>query len=286
MRMRSILILGAVTALVACAGRSLDPLASEGMAAGARSSGTVSSADSVRPGSAEAIDRAISNPARTPADRARDEQRQAAAILEFFGIQPGMVVLDLYSGGGYYTELLSFIVGENGAVVAHNNTPYLKFASAEIERRYSAGRLENVERLQAENNELVLADGRFDAVLMILAYHDVYYVDEASGWSKIDGNKLLAAVYDSMKPGGVLGVIDHAATPGSPPETGGSLHRIDPNVIRADLGSAGFIFEAESDLLRNPQDDRSVSPFDASVRGRTDRVVMRFRKPWPAPATD
>ena len=143
-----------------------------------------------------------------------------------------------------------------------------------------------MERLQAENNELALADERFDAVLMILAYHDVYYVDESSGWAKIDGDKLLAEVYDAMKPGGILGVIDHAAAPGSPPETGGSLHRIDPNVIRADMGSAGFIFEAESDVLRNPEDDRSVSPFDASVRGRTDRVVMRFRKPWPAPVTD
>jgi predicted methyltransferase len=265
-------------ALVGCG--EIDPLASEDMARGASSAGTVAASDSVRPGSAAAIDTAMRNPSRRAADRERDERRQASAVLEFFGIQPGMSVLDLYSGGGYYTELLSFVVGDAGRVVAHNNTPYLTFAKDELDDRYTPDRLTNVERLVAENNDLQLPARTFDAVLMILAYHDVYYVDEASGWTRIDGPKLLAQIYQSMKPGGMLGVIDHAAESGAPPETGGTLHRIDPAVLKADITAAGFNFEAESNILRNPADDRSRSPFDPALRGRTDRVVFRFRKPW------
>ena len=97
-------------------------------------------------------------------------------------IEPGMTVLDLYSGGGYYAELLAYLVGPGGRVVAHNNTPYVTFAKAELADRYREGRLPNVEQLIAENNELELPEQRFDAVVMIKAYHDVYYVDPDNGW--------------------------------------------------------------------------------------------------------
>jgi predicted methyltransferase len=257
----------------------LNPVASDDMARGATSAGTVSSSQSIRPPSAAAIERAVSNPRRLPADRERDERRKAGAVLAFFSIEPGMTVLDLFSGGGYYTELLSYLVGEDGRVVAHNNSPYLRFAGKEVSERYKPGRLLNVERVTAENNQLVLPSNTFDAVMMILSYHDVYFVDANRGWTRIDGPALLAEIYDAMKPGAVLGVIDHAAAPGSPPETGGTLHRIDPAIIKKDFAAAGFVLEAESDLLRNATDDRSLTVFDPRVNGRTDRVMLRFRRP-------
>jgi len=268
-----------LSAAVAVACVQLDPVASERMATGAASASTITSSDTLEPVSPSLIDRAIRNPARPPVDREQDERRKAAEVLAFFGIEPGMVVLDLYSGGGYYAELLSYIVGSTGRVVAHNNTPYLSFAEDQLATRYSDGRLGNVEQLVAENNQLELAANVFDAIIMIKAFHDIYLVSEDMGWEEIDRGELLRQIFTALKSGGVLGIVDHAAEPGAQPETGGTLHRIDPAVIKRDLKAAGFRFDAEIDILRNPADDRSQVVFAPSVRDRTDRVVLRFRKP-------
>ena len=224
---------------------------------------------------------AVANGIRSEDDVARDAGRKPAGVLEFFGIQPGMQVLDMFSGGGYYTELLSHTVGDNGKVVAHTNTAYAKFVGDEANLRYADNRLPNVEILLAENNELSLPAEAFDAVILILAYHDLFYVDPNNGWPKIDGPKLLAELYQSMKPGAVLGVVDHYAEAGSARETGGTLHRIDPEIVIGDLSKAGFKLDAKSELLRNMKDDYSKNMADPSVRGKTDRFVLRFRKPGP-----
>ena len=205
---------------------------------------------------------ALANAERPAADRARDASRQSAAVLRFFGVTPGMTVLDLYSGGGYYTEILSRLVGPKGRVVAHNNTPYLQFARDELATRYAGDRLPNVEQLIAENNALSLPPATFDAVLMTDVYHDVYLVDEKNGWSRIDAPKMLAVIFASMRPGAVLGVVDHAAAPGTLPEEAAALHRIDPGLLRRDLQAAGFVLDGQSDVLRNPADDGSRSAFD------------------------
>lgn len=283
-----------ITLLAGCAGGPrLDPARSAAMAGSAAQASTqtgpeLRSEDAVKPPGTrpvpadpvlQAVLAAEANTARPAADRARDRSRQGAAVLTFFRIGPGMTVLDLWSGGGYYTELLSHVVGGSGRVVAHNNTPYLEFARDDLAVRFAPGRLPNVERLLAENNQLDLPAGRFDAVLMTNVYHDIYFVDDKAGWPRIDGPKLLAEVFRSLKPGGVLGVTDHAALPGAPPETGGTLHRIDPALLKREITAAGFVLEAESDVLMNPTDDRTKSAFDPSVQGRTEQVVLRFRKP-------
>jgi predicted methyltransferase len=265
-----------MTGVTACI--QLDPVASEQMAVGASSS-VGASDNSLNSMSPSSIYAAVNNPQRRSVDREQDERRKAADVLNFFGIQPGMVVLDLYSGGGYYAELLSYIVGPAGRVVAHNNTPYLRFAEDELAARYTEGRLANVEQIVAENNQLELTADVFDAVIMIKSYHDSYFVSEEMGWVKIDRPELLREIFTALKSGGVLGIVDHAADPGTPPESGGTLHRIDPAVIVRDMAAAGFRFDGESDVLRNPADDRSKVVFDPSVQGRTDRVVLRFRKP-------
>jgi predicted methyltransferase len=222
---------------------------------------------------------AVNHPGRSDKDRQRDSQRLPAAVMQFFGIGPGDTVLDLFSGGGYYTELLSYVVGDGGKVVAHTNTAYANFVGDEASDRYGNNRLPNVEILMAENNELSLPVSEFDAVMMILAYHDVYYVAPESGWPKIDGPALLAEVYKGMRPGAVLGIVDHVAATGSPRETGNTLHRIDPAIVRGELEKAGFVFDESADMLRHPEDDHTKNMGDPSIRGKTDRFVMRFRKP-------
>ena len=222
---------------------------------------------------------AVANPERTDTDRERDAGRKPGQVLEFFGIAPGMMVLDMFSGGGYYTEMLSDIVGPDGKVVAHTNTAYAGFVGEEAINRFADDRLANVEILLAENNELELSAARFDAVMLILAYHDIYYDDPANGWPKIDAAKFLAELNKGLKPGGMLAVVDHYAAAGSPRETGGTLHRIDPQIVITELEAEGFVLDARSDVLRNMEDDHGKAMFDPAVRGKTDRFVLKFRKP-------
>ena len=83
-----------------------------------------------------------------------------------------------------------------------------------------------------------------------------------------------------MKPGATLGIIDHVAAPNSDTRaTVEKLHRIDPAVLRADFERAGFVFDGESNILRNPADDHSLLVFDEKIRGKTDRAFFRFKKP-------
>ena len=114
---------------------------------------------------------------------------------------------------------------------------------------------------------------------MIKAYHDTYSDIDGMAWNKADRSRLVRGMFAALKPGGVLGIVDHAANPGAPPRTGGTLHRIDPELIMGDMAVAGFVYAGEIDVLRNPTDDRTESVFAPAVRYRTDRVVLRFRKP-------
>ncbi|MGI9206116.1 MAG: class I SAM-dependent methyltransferase [Woeseiaceae bacterium] len=222
---------------------------------------------------------AVEHADRTDADRARDAGRRPAEVLEFFGIEAGMDILDMFSGGGYYTEILSRVAGAEGSVVAHSNEAYAQFVGEEATNRYASNRLANVKILMAENQALEFPNNAFDAVLMVLAYHDVYYVAPKNGWPKINGPKLVAELFDALRPGGILGVVDHYAAAGSGRETGNSLHRIDPEIVISELLAAGFVLEEKSDLLRNMDDDHSLNMSDPKVRGKTDRFVLRFRKP-------
>ena len=266
----SIPLLATLTLILACGGCDEPP-----PGAGAMSSGEVVETST----ETSVYAAAVAHAGRSAKDLERDTGSKPAEVLQFFGIRPGMRVLDLFSGGGYYSELLAYVVGPEGSVVAHNNSAYLGYLGDEIEQRYADDRLPNVESLLAENNQLSLAPGTFDAVVMILAYHDIYYSSPKDGWPKLDGPKLLAELHRALKPGGVVGIVDHHAGAGAPRETGGTVHRIDPRIVIDDLTRAGFELEEQSEELRNIEDDYSKIVFDPELRGRTDRFILRFRKP-------
>jgi len=129
---------------------------------------------------------AVGNPSRPEKDRERDADREPAEVLEFFGIGRSMNVLDMFSGGGYYTEILSYVVGPEGSVTSHSNEAYAQYVGDEAVTRYSNDRLPNVEILMAENNELSLNEAEFDAILLVMAYHDTYHSDPKNGWHRND----------------------------------------------------------------------------------------------------
>jgi predicted methyltransferase len=222
---------------------------------------------------------ALAHPSRPAADRQSDIGRKPGEVLEFMGIEPGMTVLDMFSGGGWYAEVIAHVVGENGHVIAHSNEAYKSFVGDALAERFDGVRVPNVEILMAENNQLSLAENSLDAVMLAQSFHDLYHSEPEGGWELIDGPAFLAELKKGLKPGGIVAIIDHTALEGAPPETGDSLHRIDPGLVIANMEAAGFVLEARSDILNNPDDDLTQTVFAEGIRGKTSRFAMRFRNP-------
>jgi predicted methyltransferase len=233
------------------------------------------------------IEPAVDDPLRPEEDRARDADRRPAEVLAFFGIGEGMRVADLQATLGYYTEILSSVVGPEGRVYAQNNNFVLENFAAQgladrLAKLQDEGRA-NVIRVDAELDEMELPPD-LDAVLFVRFYHDLFWLPTPDG-NLNDRPEFLRRVYLALKPGGVFGVVDHHAEAGSEerdaldPEKG--LHRIDVELVKREILAAGFVLDAESDVLANPDDTRDWNIFidERTRRDTTDRFVLRFVKP-------
>jgi predicted methyltransferase len=230
---------------------------------------------------AAAVAAAIDSPDRPAPDRDEDARRHPQQVLEFAGIAPGMYVVDVFSAGGYYTELLARVVGAKGQVIAYNNPPYAQFAAKGIASRYAGDRLPNVKQVATTIEELKLIASSQDAAIFIMSYHDLYWRPSDGSWPATDPTLLLGKLHAALKPGGVVVVQDHVATAGGDPVvTVDKLHRNDPDVVKRDFEKAGFVLEAESTIFAHPDDDHTALVFDEAIRGRTDQFLYRFRKPF------
>ncbi len=232
---------------------------------------------SVRAESADdPIAAALSHPSRTATDRERDPLRKPAEVLTFAGLRPGMTVADLMAGAGWYTEIVARVVGPSGTVYAHNNAISSGRYGDQLAQRLAAAQLDNVKRLDADLEAFDLPQESVDLTIMALFYHDTY-------WMNVDRAAMNRRIYESLRPGGIFLVIDHAAKAGAGSAEVKRLHRIEEELVRRELTGAGFVLDAASDILRNPEDDRTENVFDDRIRGRTDRFILRFRKPASEP---
>ena len=206
-----------------------------------------------------------------------DAGRKPAEVLSFLGLEQGMRVLDLFGGNRYWAEIMAPAVGPTGFVTVWEPS---QFSDEEGRAKFAAftAKQPNTQLLITPFQAPQLGSG-YDFAIMNLDYHDVYWENEKYKVVRMDPDAWVKRLYDAMKPGGIVGVIDHVGTPGDTRAVVEKTHRIDPAVIKADFERAGFVTEATSDLLRNPQDDYSVNVFDPKVRGKTDRAIFRFRKP-------
>jgi len=218
---------------------------------------------------------AVNDPTRTDADRSRDARDHTTEVLGFFGIAPGMTVVDLFAGGGYYSEVIGRIVGggSSGKVYMHNNAAYQTFIGDALTQRVNGGRLQHVVKLDAEIGQLGIPPASVDLVLMSMSYHDLYF--RADDWA-VDPKALFTEVHTMLKPGGTLAIIDHSAIAGTGSSAAQTLHRIDEGFARSDIESRGFKFTGSLDVLHNPADDRLKTVFDPAIRGNTDRFVFKF----------
>ena len=223
---------------------------------------------------------AVAHPGRSQADIKRDTIEHPAEVLRLAGFKPGMTVADFLAADGYWSELLSYIVGPKGHVILINNKAYEGWSEHGYERRLAHGQLPNVEYKLAETEQLGLADNSLDGVILIKVYHDLYWVDSdpKSPWPKMDPNVVLNGIARAVKPGGILLIVDHSAKPGTGSADAGSLHRIDEKYALSDFEKHGFTLITTSDLLRRPEDARDQITYKGPMVGKTDRFVMVFHK--------
>lgn len=215
---------------------------------------------------------------RPEADRARDEQRKPRQTLEFFGIGTGQKVGEFLAGSGYYTRILSAAVGQSGVVHSGNNPGYLKYFKEAWDTVFETATFANVTRIDGRAPTIALPqDGSLDAVIIILAYHDLYL--EGFSLTAEDRAKTNTRIFNALKPGGVYGIVDHHAQDGRKTKDANKLHRIEESTVIDEITAAGFTLAAKGDFLRNREDDRTGSVFDENIRGNTDRFVLRFEKP-------
>ncbi|HET9474300.1 MAG TPA: methyltransferase domain-containing protein [Steroidobacteraceae bacterium] len=223
------------------------------------------------------VEKSIASPERTAADRERDLREKPAEVMAFAGVKPGMVVADIFAAGGYYTELLAGVVGPGGKVLAINNIPYATYAKDDIKARFTEGRLGNVERRIVEASYMNIKPASVDLVVIVMAYHDAYWIDEKEGWPEINTDGFLESIHRMLKPGGKLLIIDHNAAAGTGREVAGKLHRLNEDWAKKSITSHGFVFEKSWDGLRNPKDQFDKMVYDAAVKGKTDRYVHLYR---------
>ena len=212
---------------------------------------------------------------RSDAEKARDTGRKPAHVVAFLGIAPGMTVLDVIAAAGYYTEVLSIAVGPTGRVFAQNNEYVLKMRDGANDKAMTArlvgDRLPNVKRVDADLQQIAVADGTVDVAITALNFHDIYNTQGEPG--ALD---FLGGIYRKLKPGGVLGIIDHD---GDPAQDNKKLHRIEKQHVLDVIAKSSFSLDAESEALSNDTDDHTQIVFAPDVRGKTDRYLLRLRKP-------
>jgi predicted methyltransferase len=218
-----------------------------------------------------AISAAVADAGRPAADKDRDADRKPAETLAFAGVKPGEQVVDFLPGGGYFTRIFSKIVGPKGHVTALTPEGAPEKFTVAAKAIAADPAYSNVTAVQQKVADIPA--GSIDLFWTSQNYHDLH---------NLPGADLVAvdkAIFAALKPGGTFIVLDHAATAGSGFQDTSTLHRIDPEAVKKEVESAGFVLKGQSDLLKNPNDPHTAKVFDPSIKGKTDQFILKFEKP-------
>lgn len=216
--------------------------------------------------------------ANRPAEDAKDDaNRKPEAVMNFMGVSSGQTIFEMEAGGGYYTELFSKAVGTNGKVYMQNPQGFDGFLGDTDDKRLAENRLPNVEYVRTQFDNLPAETASVDIVSWFLGPHEIYFVPEGTeGFG--DASKTYAEIARILKDDGVFIAIDHVAPEGSGKQAGQDLHRIEQSIIVEEAKAVGLELVESSTILENLEDPLSISPFDPSVRRKTHRFLLKFKK--------
>jgi predicted methyltransferase len=214
---------------------------------------------------------AVADPSRPKDDTATDALRDPSDTLAFAGVKPGMVVGELFPGGGYFTHMLSDIVGPHGKVYGLENAGWK--GAAEADRKAMTG-LTNVS-LDVEPFSQFKLPEKVDLFWITQNYHDL----KIAKYGVVDMAAFNRHVFDSLKPGGIYFILDHQANPGITLDQIAVLHRIEKATVIREVTAAGFKLVREGNFLNRPADDHTKTIFDPAIRGHTDQYALVFVRP-------
>ncbi len=217
------------------------------------------------------VAQAVGDSTRPQADTARDALRLPAATIAFAGVKPGMKVAEFFPGGGYFTRMLSDVVGPDGHIYGIENTKWDDGSDARVA---AAVKDHNVSMQSVRFGDFSLPQ-KVDLVWITQNYHDLHIPK----YGAVDMAAFNRHVYDSLKTGGTYFILDHQANPGTTAAQIAALHRIEKAQVIREVEAAGFKLQAEGKALHRPADDHTRSIFDKSIQGRTDQFMLRFVKP-------
>jgi predicted methyltransferase len=221
----------------------------------------------------EALRQAMLDPARPAEDRTRDESRKPVKTLMFLRLTENMRVVELFPGQGWYTRLLAPVLAEHGKLYTALGTSQMEGLREKIpafENLKPGVRLVPTDVYGVYNLQPVdLGVGDIDLIVTFRNLHNLTAAGRAN---------LLAAVQQSLKPGGLFGVVDHTRRH-MEPNTVENRRRLDPVVVIREATAAGLVFVDFSDLHRIPDDALHFDVGRKSVAGNSDRFTLLFQKP-------
>jgi predicted methyltransferase len=219
------------------------------------------------------IAKAVADPARTPAQVETDKDRKPGETLAFAGVKPGMLVGEMFPGGGYFTHMLSDAVGPKGHVYGIENTGWKGAVKADQDI-IDAKKLTNVS-VEGMPFGTVGFPKPLDLVWITQNYHDL----KIAKFGQVDTAAFNSAVFTALKPGGIYFILDHEAPKGTDLAGIAKLHRIEKSQVIEEVTAAGFTLVAESKILHRADDDPTLPIFDKKVQGHTDQYALKFKKP-------
>lgn len=222
---------------------------------------------------------AMNSDIRTEAEKARDIYRKPDQVLTFFGLEEDMRVIEIMPFGGWYTKILAPVLRDEGQL--YTTQPDLGQYSAALDPTLELTGMDRVIKLDYNSRAKNSPDERMigpggnwdvepvDMVLTFQNYHNLQFDDRMA---------LNEAAFNALKPGGVYGVVDHTRRHMQADE-GFNRRRMDPVLVIEEVQAVGFELDGYSDALYMPDDDLTLEVGQPEVSGKSDRFVLRFRKP-------
>jgi len=217
------------------------------------------------------VTKAVSDTTRPKADTDRDALRLPAETIAFAGVQPGMKVAELFPGGGYFTLMLSDVVGPSGHIYGIENAKWNDGSDAKVAAEPGHG---NVSIQIVKFGEFNLPE-KVDVFWITQNYHDLHIAK----YGAVDMAAFNKHVFDSLKSGGTYFILDHQANPGTTEADIEKLHRIEKAQVIREVEAAGFKLADEGNALHRAGDDHTKTIFDKSIQGHTDQYMLKFVKP-------